>query len=247
MTSKLDNALGLYMDGIRDGNVREAITKYTGDRYTQHSTGVADGPEGFIAFFDAFIQRVPARDLRVVRAIEDERYVFCHVSQDLNKGEARWITTDLFDTDENGKIIEHWDVIAPWQTDAEIDGPTEVVDLPQTQANKALVEAFITTVLIGGAGARATEFVAPDLVQHEHGIESGASTWIAHLADTQTQYREVFRLIAQGNFVVSYCKVDVAGAPHAIFDILRVEAGRIVERWSNAEVVPDDTGNSGKF
>lgn len=51
MSQKLDHALGLYMHGIRDGNVRDAITKYTGDRYTQHSTGVPDGVEGFIAFF----------------------------------------------------------------------------------------------------------------------------------------------------------------------------------------------------
>lgn len=34
MTRKLDNARALYMDGIRDGNAREAIEEYTGERYT---------------------------------------------------------------------------------------------------------------------------------------------------------------------------------------------------------------------
>ncbi|WP_256369376.1 hypothetical protein [Tenacibaculum sp. M341] len=43
MSKKLENAKGLYLDGIRDGKIHEAINKYTGDRYTQHSTGVKDG------------------------------------------------------------------------------------------------------------------------------------------------------------------------------------------------------------
>ena len=51
MSNKLENAKKLYLEGIRDGKVREAVTKYTGDRYTQHSTGVADGAEGFSAGF----------------------------------------------------------------------------------------------------------------------------------------------------------------------------------------------------
>ena len=48
MGEKRDNAIGLYLEGIRDGRAREAVTRYTGDRYTQHSTGVRDGVEGFV-------------------------------------------------------------------------------------------------------------------------------------------------------------------------------------------------------
>jgi predicted SnoaL-like aldol condensation-catalyzing enzyme len=52
MSQRLENARNLYMEGIRDGKPREAVTKYTGDRYTQHSTGVKDGVEGFVEFFE---------------------------------------------------------------------------------------------------------------------------------------------------------------------------------------------------
>ncbi|WP_199275855.1 MULTISPECIES: hypothetical protein [unclassified Leisingera] len=41
-------AKGLYLEGIRDGKMAEALEKYTGDRYTQHSTGVRDGKEGLL-------------------------------------------------------------------------------------------------------------------------------------------------------------------------------------------------------
>jgi len=46
--------------------------------------------------------RNPIRDIQVVRAIEDGQFVFVHVYQSLNSGEAKWVTADLFDTDEDG-------------------------------------------------------------------------------------------------------------------------------------------------
>ena len=52
MNNKVNNAKALYMEGIRDGNAKDAVEKYTGARYTQHSTGVRDGKEGFLEFFE---------------------------------------------------------------------------------------------------------------------------------------------------------------------------------------------------
>jgi predicted SnoaL-like aldol condensation-catalyzing enzyme len=112
MSAKLDNAVGLYLEGIRDGRAAPALEKYVGGRYTQHSTGVADGKEGFLAFFTPFLATRPDRDIRIVRAFEDGPYVFVHVYQSLDGGATEWVTTDLFDTDVNDKIVERWDVIS---------------------------------------------------------------------------------------------------------------------------------------
>ena len=155
MNKKLENATQLYMFGIRDGHPREAVARYTGDRYTQHSTGVRDGAEGFIEFFEPFIQRNPIRDIRIIRSLVDGQYVFVHAYQSLNNGESEWVTTDFFDTDEDDKIIEHWDVIKAYTPSTpsghtSVDGPTEIVDLEQTEANKEIVRQFITEVLIPG-------------------------------------------------------------------------------------------------
>ncbi len=153
MNPKRRNASALYLEGIRDGNVRAAVEAYTGDRYTQHSTGVKDGVEGFVEFFLPFIEHNPVRDIRIVRSIVDRRYVFVHAYQDINDGEARWVTTDLFDTDENDKIVEHWDVIAPFADESvnghtQVDGPTEITDLEKAESNKALVASFVDDVLV---------------------------------------------------------------------------------------------------
>ncbi len=121
--TRLENAKALYREGIAEGNPVEAINAYTGDRYTQHSTGVKDGRDGFIEFFTEFIKRNPSRDIQIVRGWEDGQYVFLQAYQNINNGEAEWVTTDFFDTDDNGKIIEHWDVISAFTHPTRRGGP----------------------------------------------------------------------------------------------------------------------------
>ena len=66
MATNLENATSLYERRIRDGEVREVLDNYMGPTYTQHSTGVRDGKEGFAEFFADFLVRNPKRDIRVV-------------------------------------------------------------------------------------------------------------------------------------------------------------------------------------
>lgn len=119
MGRRHDNATGLYLEGIRDGNAEDANAKYVGGRYTQHSAGVKDGPDGFIEFFQDFVKRNPVRDIEIVRGFEDGRYVFLHARQSLNDGEFDYVTADILDTDDDARMVEHWDVmeaIAPKET-----------------------------------------------------------------------------------------------------------------------------------
>ncbi len=172
MNRKLENATNLYMHGIRDGHAREAVMKYTGARYTQHSAGVADGVKGFVAFFEPFLERNPVRDIRIVRAIVDGQYVFMHAAQSLNGGASRWITMDLFDTDEDDRIVEHWDVIAPWHDvsvsgRSQVDGPAEPSGAQANEENKALIRSFLVEVFQNGRHDRLDAFVAEDLAQHD--------------------------------------------------------------------------------
>jgi predicted SnoaL-like aldol condensation-catalyzing enzyme len=259
MTAKLDNARGLYLHGIRDGKVREALNQYTGDRYRQHSTGVADGKEGFLAFFEPFLARNPERDIKVVRGIEDGRYVFLHVAQTLGDT-THWVTADLFDTDENDRIVEHWDTIAVGGLTSpsghtQIDGATEVTDLDRTESNKQKVADFVTTVLQGGQTERIAEFISPDqYVQHNPEVADGIEGFAAFMAGLAAEeksltYTKVHRLIGQGNFVVTLSEVDWTGTPMAVFDIFRLQDGQIIEHWDVAEPIPSpaEANNSGKF
>jgi len=74
MSKKLENARSLYIQGIKEGKI-DVILKYSGNRYTQHSTGVADGVEGFKDFFKGFLQRTKERDIRIIRSIDPTLYM----------------------------------------------------------------------------------------------------------------------------------------------------------------------------
>jgi predicted SnoaL-like aldol condensation-catalyzing enzyme len=260
MSAKTDNAVGLYMEGIRDGHLAAALEKYIGDRYTQHSTGVADGKEGFLAFFTPFLAAHPDRDVRIVRAFEDGRYVFLHVYQSLDGGAAQWVTADLFDTDANDKIVEHWDVISAFtgpnpSGHTQVDGSTELRDPELTEANKSTVAKFARAVLQGGEFDRAADFVSADtFVQHNPRVGDGLAAFRQFWQDWAAAgkgliYRDIFRIVGSGNFVVIYSRVALGADEFAVFDIFRLENGLIVEHWDNMEPIPspEQARNSGKF
>ena len=255
MSAKKDNALGLYMEGIRDGNPLEALNKYTGQRYTQHSTGVANGKQGFLDFFVPFLERTPDRDIRVIRSIADGPYVFCHAFQSLNGGEAKWVTMDMFDTDANDRIIEHWDVISAYVEDTAsgedmVQGPTEPTDLDRTDANKAIVKEYTKLVLTEGRFDFIDKFVAADLIQRSPSLANGREALSTALESGAAGRCEMlFSLIGEGDFVVTYCKTHQDTQDYATFDLYRLANGLIVEHWEASEpILPRaQWGNSGKF
>jgi predicted SnoaL-like aldol condensation-catalyzing enzyme len=260
MNAKIDSARRLYLDGIRDGHFREAVEANTGARYVQHSTGVRDGREGFIEFFTGFLARNPTREIELVRLLNDGSYVFVHAYQSLNGGAARCITTDLFDTDADDKLVEHWDVISAVVDETrsgrgQIDGPAEVTDLDRTEANKALVRSLVQDVLIDGAQRPLTDFISSERYdQHNPLVADGLDGFAAYLSELGARggamvYRQLHKLVGQGNFVVTLCEMELAGTPMAVFDIWRLENGRIVEHWDNMEPIPpkDEWVNGGKF
>ncbi len=258
MGNKLETARSLYMQGIRDGNAREAVTKYTGDRYTQHSTGVRDGVEGFVEFFEPFIERNPIREIEIVRGWEDGQYVFVHAYQSLNNGEWEWVTTDFFDTDENDKIIEHWDVIAPYSSSTpsghtSTDGATEITDLDKTEENKALVRAMIKDVFMAGGDVSKIDayFSAETYTQHNKDVADGLENLktLVFADNDPLVYTDLHLIVGKGNFVATLCRVEFDAKPYAQVDIFRLEDGKIVEHWDNSEPIPPQETwvNSGKF
>lgn len=259
MGQKLNNVKSLYLEGIRDGHYREAIQKYTGATYIQHSTGVKDGKEGFIEFFESFVARNPVRDIQIVRGWEDGDYVFVHAFQNINNGQAQWVTTDFFRTDRQNQILEHWDVIAPYMDSTlsghtAMDGPTEVIDRDRTESNKILVREMLNNVLMVGAETTELErYFAPSFIQHNGSLPDGMESLKKRIesSDRTLTYQEIVLLVGQGNFVATLCRTHWNDAQHdqeyAQVDVFRCSEGRIVEHWDNVESVPAHSVNSGKF
>ena len=255
MGKGLDNVRDIYLDGIAGGNAREAVLRNTGHRYTQHSTGVGDGAEGFLEFFEPFVARNPKREIEIRRILEDGRWVWCSAYQSLNDGAAQWVTMDLFYTDKDGLILEHWDTIAPYVAKTEsgedmVGGVTDVDIDADTEENKALVLEYTKQVRQEGDVSKLSNFVSAGVVQHAAPIGvglDGLATWLG--SDDAGQYEMLFQLVGQGDFVVTYGKRYAASKEVAVFDLYRIAGGKIVEMWMNEEEVSprDAWGNSGKF
>ncbi|WP_239670794.1 hypothetical protein [Vibrio variabilis] len=174
--------------------------------------------------------------------------MFVQAYQNINNGEAYWVTTDLFDTDNNDKIIEHWDVISAYKENPDtqrdqISGSTEPIDIDKTEDNKELVRNFLCDVMVLGRKESASRYVSFDnLAMHAALDVDPAENYVG-------SYDQVFKIVGQGNMVVAYSRLFYENTEIARFDIFRIDNKQIVEWWINQEPVPPKSEwvNGGKF
>lgn len=103
------NAIAFYQTAYL-GQPREAIEQYVGAEYIQHNPDVADGTEGFIAYFERMQREYPEKSIEFVRSVAEGDMVALHTHQTW-PGNDEYITMDFFRFDGQGKVVEHWDSI----------------------------------------------------------------------------------------------------------------------------------------
>ncbi|HEU4412398.1 MAG TPA: nuclear transport factor 2 family protein [Polyangiaceae bacterium] len=226
------------------------------DKYVQHNLAVADG----LAGFGAALQQLPPGSARVktVRVFEDGEFVFAHT--DYNFFGPK-IGFDIFRF-EGDKIVEHWDNLQTTPAGPNpsgrtmIDGPTEPTDHDKTEANKALVRAFVDDVLVNGRLDRLAGYFDGDrYAQHNPQVADGLSGLGAALEAMAAQgvtmkYDRIHRVLGEGNFVLAVSEGSLGGAPTAFYDLFRVEGGKIAEHWDTIEAIPPREqwkNDNGKF
>ena len=90
----------------------EAIRLYSGATYTQHNPEVPDGKEAFIAFFEKMAKDFPGKSVEFKRVFAEGDFVTLHSEHKFPGWRGgSWAAMDIFRLDDQGKIVEHWDVL----------------------------------------------------------------------------------------------------------------------------------------
>ena len=243
------------IESIGNGN-EEPIAYINAENYTQHNLAIGDGLEGF----GAVMANAPEGGFKseVIRAFQDDDYVFLHVKYDFFGPKAAF---DVFRF-ENGIIVEHWDNLTETTPPnpsghTQFDGSTAIKDRDLTEANKALVKNFIQDVLMEGKADKITEYINSEkYIQHNPQIADGleglgnALTYFAE-NDLKLEYNKIHKVLGEGNFVLTMSEgIFGSGDQVAYYDLWRVEDGKIVEHWDVIQIIPANSewkNDNGKF
>ena len=104
-------AYHLMKDLLEAGHWSDA-PKYLTNEYIQHNPTAPDGIEGFKAFIAMRKEKTPNARSEIKRSFADVDFVILHVESHREPGERGVAIVDIFRL-EDGKIVEHWDVIQP--------------------------------------------------------------------------------------------------------------------------------------
>ena len=74
---------------------------------------MADGGKAFIDSFGPFLKQNPQSHADIKRVVAEGALVVVHVHSQNTPDERGEAVIDIFRLDDNGKIVEHWDVAQP--------------------------------------------------------------------------------------------------------------------------------------
>jgi predicted SnoaL-like aldol condensation-catalyzing enzyme len=224
-----------------------AVDRYFGASFVQHDPNLADGLAGMKSLA-AKVASSPTADITIYRTLVDGDFVLLHSRYaGVERYGASAIAFDLFRF-KDGKIVEHWGGQEPEAPPnlsgrTQVDGPTEVLDREKTEANRTLVRTYRETVMVSLRFDRIEEFIeGAHYAQHASKIGDGIARLRDRIASVAKEGGQLYltprRFVAEGNFVLVLTEGELPSGPTALYDLFRVENGKIVEHWDVLTPIP---------
>jgi predicted SnoaL-like aldol condensation-catalyzing enzyme len=109
-----------YERAFNDGDAEGAVERHLGPTYTQHNPQAADGAEAFIGFVKWYRSEFPQLSVEIKRMVAEGDLVVTHGVIKTSPEDRGTAAVDIFRL-EDGKIVEHWDVLQPVPEEAAND------------------------------------------------------------------------------------------------------------------------------
>lgn len=103
--------IGFYDELFNRHNL-EAIDQHLSEDYRQHNPMVASGRQAVRDAFRSMFVRFPQYSAQIRRVAADGDLVWIHAHIRTSPEDRGLAVVDIFRV-ENGKIVEHWDVVQP--------------------------------------------------------------------------------------------------------------------------------------
>jgi predicted SnoaL-like aldol condensation-catalyzing enzyme len=105
--------LEFYELGLIQKRLAEAFERYVAEGFVEHKPDVEGGDrDGTLAVLTALTEALPNCRWELVRTIAEKDHVFLHAKFFPSPEAPPYAVGDIFRL-TNGKIVEHWDIVAP--------------------------------------------------------------------------------------------------------------------------------------
>ncbi len=242
--------VGTFLSAVLK-NDPETMRELANADYIQHNPYLPTGLEPFIEMLPVLQENGTTAEN--IRMFQDGNYVFMHNIWRNAKpfGADVMVSFDIIRIDENGKVAEHWDAMTEMVNETangrtQTDGPTQVEDLDQTEANKMLAQGLVEDVLMGKNPNKIGDYISAETYhQHNPNIKDGLEGIVEAVEyltsqNNMFQYTKIHKVLGEGNFVLTVSEGEWNKTNNVFYDLFRIENGKIVEHWDVIQPIPTE-------
>jgi predicted SnoaL-like aldol condensation-catalyzing enzyme len=249
-------------------DIKGAKLKHYAPDFIQHNPEIKSAVFGDLDFFAARQAREPEKYLPPEQWVNinshllvQGKYFAIHHRLYTNPKDPGRVFMDIWRV-ENGKMVEHWDIIQPVDQNPKNDNTmwSDLVASRPPPAGESEPEAVIREYVRmglndGNVVGAAERYIAPNFRQHSPHIPDGREGLIAYFKlraaqpGAPTRINSVSHILADGDLVLvtrhTMTKEDPLGTMAG--DLFRVQNSLIVEHWDVMQPVPTTSVNGNKM
>lgn len=239
----------LYHTSVSEYN-ESTVKNMVHENYIQHNPKVPSGRAAFISMLPKL--KTYGSKIENIRMLEDDQHIIMHHHW-VNAapfGFDKTVAFHIIRFDAGGLIAEHWNVMTellpPNPSGRTLsDGETTIKDLDKTDNNKAKIAELLRSLTNDNTDeitSAIPQFFHADFHQHHALLTDGVQSLAEAIQNNEhvPRYKKQHAIFGEGNFVIAISEGILSGKNTALYDLFRLEGGKIAAHWSIYQEIPTE-------